>query len=905
MWDKLVGNVFDEVTRCVDDIRTQSTDSSRAEPLHAKVIQSLEKHISSTKTNSIGLSLRPDGISLLINPHYFLNTLSTREERIAILRHVENHFFLSHPFRAYQYREMLLEQKDKKWDASLFYLLAEIECQHFISGYKNLMPDLDQETTSELPLNKGSSVEYMYSEIYPLWQELLEKEEQAPLFSTTSNPRALAQLYALKKRDRICDHQHWLGERSDITKKVVEINDVDMELLEKEAQRILIVAREALDINDIKELPPELNGKLDGFLAEYDLKRTDPETAKKVEKLVSKLILRFVLKDPFFGHFLSGCIRQITDTLPTAGVALLKKFILLLVNPSFFMNSLQDDAERAGVLKHEALHIMLKHVIQMHNPKFSHKRLYNIAADLEVNQYIGPPWKLPEEALFFDKPPFDVLNLPPNDVAENYYVILKKAIDSDDPKYQLLRDLCEQEGSLGGHSYHGGWKEGGINRASTPERDVLDQDIERMVREAKDILGKKGLKEVPKKFIDLLKEWEEARRPKIDWKKKLRLFVSSNPKTTIKKSSRKKSKRYAEFKRQSIRQETLTLDVFLALYRKSPELFPSLQWDDINEDLRQTLSNNDPHIKQEGMLSYTELSFYSLYQVIESFPKDTWPSWEQVPDDILKSLSCIRIPLDPKVLPTDLYIQISRTHSQLLPKLTWDMFSPIERRRLKKQYPFLIQPIWGLFPAEEILNLRKEQPELFTLTWSDVPQVLIAKMPFFALTSKQPFRIDRILRNPVSGLKKIRLWPRILVIIDTSGSVSDIDIECLFAEIDGMYRVGSEIHVLQVDTQPQLYHIYTGEKPLAGRGGTDFDAAFQWLNDARFGIKTMVKHPNEEGGFEEEVRVKFDGAIYLTDGAANTPRIKPYCKLLWVLTPNGTKQYIQGQIIQLPPYENR
>ena len=160
----------------------------------------------------------------------------------------------------------------------------------------------------------------------------------------------------------------------------------------------------------------------------------------------------------FFGHFLVGCIRQITDTLPTAGVALLKRFILLLVNPSFFMNSLQDDAERAGVLKHEALHIMLKHVIQMHNPKFSHKRLYNIAADLEVNQYIGPPWKLPEEALFFDKPPFEILNLPPNDVAENYYIILKKAIDSDDPKYQSLRDLCEQDGSLGGHSYHGGWK---------------------------------------------------------------------------------------------------------------------------------------------------------------------------------------------------------------------------------------------------------------------------------------------------------------------------------------------------------------------------------------------------------------------------------------------------------------
>jgi predicted metal-dependent peptidase len=32
---------------------------------------------------------------------------------------------------------------------------------------------------------------------------------------------------------------------------------------------------------------------------------------------------------------------------------------------------------------------------------------------------------------------------------------------------------------------------------------------------------------------------------------------------------------------------------------------------------------------------------------------------------------------------------------------------------------------------------------------------------------------------------------------------------------------------------------------------------------------------------------RWDGCIYLTDGHAAAPAIRPPCKVLWVVTPNG------------------
>ena len=65
-----------------------------------------------------------------------------------------------------------------------------------------------------------------------------------------------------------------------------------------------------------------------------------------------------------------------------------------------------------------------------------------------------------------------------------------------------------------------------------------------------------------------------------------------------------------------------------------------------------------------------------------------------------------------------------------------------------------------------------------------------------------------------------------------------------------------------------------------------------------------------ENKVTEDVHITFDGVIYLTDGYASTPRVEPYCKLMWIITPDGDTNAVsqtayRSIVLQLPPYDNR
>ena len=116
---------------------------------------------------------------------------------------------------------------------------------------------------------------------------------------------------------------------------------------------------------------------------------------------------------------------------------------------------------------------------------------------------------------------------------------------------------------------------------------------------------------------------------------------------------------------------------------------------------------------------------------------------------------------------------------------------------------------------------------------------------------------------------KVKQFQKIAVAIDTSGSVSDSDLGIFFTEIDAMYKQGAEIVVIECDAEVQRTYNYNGQLPseVAGRGGTVFDPVFAFLRSDRL--------------------TRYDGCIYLTDGYADEPTIRPPCPLLWVITSNG------------------
>jgi len=945
-WSKLVDSVYDEIGRCLIHIEHGLFSANRAEALHAKVLQLIPKKVTLTDTPSIGFGVRGNGLVMLINPDFFLKTLSSTPLRSSALRLAEQHVFLMHPFRQRNFQFQQFENQGE-YHQRLFHICAALEANDFISGYEELSDALDANDFSDTTIPKAASAETLYHMLLPLWKEMqdeIEKadsKQKAPDFSATSAPQSATEIHAFLARNSPSDQRHWDGEKTfdqnGIEQSQEAIDPLTWELLEAEVERILLMARETLDLGKIKSLPKDLQGRLDGILDKYNLKGTPPELAKAAEDEIGAIIVQMMLKDPFFGQFISGCVRQVTDTIPTAGVAVLKKYVALLVNPHFFMKELKNRAERAAVLKHEALHIMLKHIIQMRNPKFPNKRLYNIAADLEVNQYIGHPWKLPNGAILLTS--FPKLKLPPNDVAETYYKLLQEEVDKN-PNSQAskaIRGMCNGDGHEGGgHSDHRGWEEGqsltgneaggnpqgnlngGINAAGDAELDAHELDIERQVQQARDSLSSKQAGSIPGRFVKLLNDWMKARQPSVDWKRELRLFVSSNPSTTAKKSVRKKNKRYVHWLRQSLKVERVSADVINQIARRQADLLPKITWKMLPSEIANNICERRPSLsalrKENEVIPWAKIPLFNVLQIQTLFADSKWPSWDDISDRELFRLKMLRTPLDPDQLPVDLFVVVSKEYPKLLPEVTWDHFGVTKKREVQKQYPHLKgleQPIWGLLPAELIVWLQQQQPDLFTLSWKDIPPQLFVRLPFYQLEGDQPYRIDRFLKRTLPGLKKERDMPKVLIIIDTSGSVSDKDIEYLFAEIDAIHKLGTEVHILQVDTRPCLYFKYVGEKPVAGRGGTLFEPAMVWLNNAREGVKIKVKHPDSKTLQDEIVKLRVDGAIYLTDGYAPTPVTKPYCRLMWVITPeNATDQYVKdwehsSQVIHLPPYKNR
>ena len=129
---------------------------------------------------------------------------------------------------------------------------------------------------------------------------------------------------------------------------------------------------------------------------------------------------------------------------------------------------------------------------------------------------------------------------------------------------------------------------------------------------------------------------------------------------------------------------------------------------------------------------------------------------------------------------------------------------------------------------------------------------------------------------------KIKRFQRLLVALDTSGSIDTDAVELFFSEVRGMWRNGAEVTVIECDCEVQRVYPYRGKTPeaISGGGGTSFDPVFEYVRKNR--------------------QSQFDGLIYLTDGYAETPTIRPTCRVLWVLTPDGTKENLAyGPAIEL------
>lgn len=251
-----------------------------------------------------------------------------------------------------------------------------------------------------------------------------------------------------------------------------------------------------------------------------------------IQDQVARTTKSLIFAEPFYGLFLIGINKKYSLGLATAGVSKNNIGCQLTINPEFY-NDLSED-HRFGLIKHELLHIAFGHLIT--RDRYSDKKLFNIAADLEINQYILES-KLPDGGLLLSS--FPELNLPKKAGTDKYYELLQEA--QQDGTCPSLDNLMNQ---MNGESpyCHSTWDE--FDDLPEADKKLMQKQIEHQLKDsAEQTVKKQG--NIPGELAELISRLMNIEPPKFDWKQYLRRFAGNSSIVYTKKLRRKYNKRYA------------------------------------------------------------------------------------------------------------------------------------------------------------------------------------------------------------------------------------------------------------------------------------------------------------------------------------------------------------------------
>ncbi len=268
-------------------------------------------------------------------------------------------------------------------------------------------------------------------------------------------------------------------------------------------------------------------------------------TSHRILEEVTRTSIELLLREPFYSHLFSTLNKEIVAAesgIDTMAVGLRFDTYTLFVNAEFWDNFLIDKKHRYGVLKHEILHIIFKHLL-VNEPTFDRK-LLNIAMDLVVNQYIERA-QLPDESIFLET--FPELNLLPDQTYYYYYKELERLQQncncngnlSGSTSAQNLANIADNSHGL---ERHGQWRE--IYTKSNIDKDLIDAFTENLIRIAHDKTPIKAIGSLPAGIQIQLKTLLIKSLPLVDWRRVLKLFAESSAKTRVKNTLKRPSKRY-------------------------------------------------------------------------------------------------------------------------------------------------------------------------------------------------------------------------------------------------------------------------------------------------------------------------------------------------------------------------
>jgi predicted metal-dependent peptidase len=281
---------------------------------------------------------------------------------------------------------------------------------------------------------------------------------------------------------------------------------------------------------------------------------------------MENIIKKMLIEEPFYGFLLTSIERRYVDksVVPTLAVCFDKKMnAQLLVNKEFF--DMFNDDQKLALLKHEMLHLAFKHLVM--SDSFSDKKLFNIAADLEVNGYIEglPPGGLVAADYGFETCQGTMY----------YYKQLMNTVSTDQDNSPAMYDANHHEGECGINPSpstkddeteeipdeekpyindsnavklpngkellddHSVWEK----TADSTERELATELINTRLLMAAEAVKNRGF--IPGELQTIISELQKPLDRVFNWRKMLRRFIGNAYDEKKKSSRRKESKRFA------------------------------------------------------------------------------------------------------------------------------------------------------------------------------------------------------------------------------------------------------------------------------------------------------------------------------------------------------------------------
>ena len=287
---------------------------------------------------------------------------------------------------------------------------------------------------------------------------------------------------------------------------------------------------------------------------------------------VAKTSIQLMLKETFYGHFFTSILKDVSEKTGSIATTISnKQLIKLIVNPNYWDNDLKIEGNeqgtknlRYGAIKHQILHIVFKHALRFQ--EFGNKKLFGIASDLAVNQYVQSD-QLTEDAIRMED--FPDFKLTRGQSIDYYYKHLSDQLDSmqdssggsggsDDSDQQegdsnsssadgfnesqrKLKDLMESEDNeqLEQHKF---WND--FEKLSSAEQKMIEAAVNESIVNSVSRIKSRDYGKLPgglQQYINLLMD---ALKPNINWRRILRIFTASSSRTRLKNTIRRPSKRY-------------------------------------------------------------------------------------------------------------------------------------------------------------------------------------------------------------------------------------------------------------------------------------------------------------------------------------------------------------------------